>query len=70
MKDKKKLLIYTKKHSKETNVVSVRLPVDMIEQIDAVCEKTNRTRNDFLLKALDFALENLVIDEEDGEEDS
>ena len=33
----KKLFLQRKKYCKETSVVSIRLPIDMIEQIDLVC---------------------------------
>lgn len=58
----KKLIVSAKKYKSETSVVSLRLPVDMIERIDAVAEKTGRTRAEIISMGLDFALENLVIE--------
>ncbi len=58
----KKLIVSAKKYKSETSVVSLRLPVDMIEKIDEVCEKTGRTRSEIISMGLDFALENLVIE--------
>lgn len=58
----KKLIVSAKKNKSETSVVSLRLPVDVIERIDEICEKTGRTRSEIIAMSLDFALENLVIE--------
>ena len=58
----KKLKISTKKYSGETSVVSLRLPNELINRLDEVCEKTGRTRNDLIIKSLDFALDNIEIE--------
>ena len=41
----KKLLIPAKKYKGDTSVVSARLPVQMIKDIDMIAEKTGRNRN-------------------------
>ena len=41
----KKLVISSKKYRGDSSVVSVRLPDDMIERLDAIAEQTGRTRN-------------------------
>lgn len=59
----KKLVISTKKYRGETSVVSVRLPNDMIDALDAIAERTGRTRNEIVSKCLAFSIENIEIEE-------
>lgn len=61
----KKLKVSMKKYNGETQVVSLRMPVELIKKLDDVCEKTGRTRNDLIIKSLDFALENIEIEGEE-----
>ena len=58
----KKLVIKPQKYSGETSVVSVRMPKDMLQDIDEVASATGRTRNEIIMLSLEFSLENLVID--------
>ena len=64
----KKLTVSVKKYSGETSVVSLRMPDELIKKIDVVCEQTGRTRNEIIIKCLDFAIENIVIDDSDKED--
>ena len=57
-----KLKITTKKYPDETAVISLRLPKDMIRDIDAVAKAVGRARNEILTMSLEFALENMEID--------
>lgn len=57
----KKLIISSKKFRGDSSVVSVRLPVDMIEKLDAIAEQTGRTRNEIIQKCLAFSIENIEI---------
>lgn len=59
--ENKKLVVSAKKYKGESSVVSLRLPVDLVKDIDAVAEKTSRTRNEIIALSLEFALENLEI---------
>ena len=61
----KKLKVSMKKYTGETSVVSLRMPNELISKLDAICEKTGRTRNELIIKSLDFALDNVVIEGED-----
>ena len=63
----KKLKVSMKKYTGETSVVSLRMPNELINKLDEVCEKTGRTRNELIIKSLDFALENIVIEGEDDD---
>ena len=58
----KKLVISSKKFRKESSVVSVRLPNDMIEGLDEIAERTGRTRNEIIQMCLEFSMENIEID--------
>ena len=57
----KKLVIQSHKYGGETSVVSVRLPKEMLAEIDNVAERAGRTRSEIMLLSLEFALENLEI---------
>lgn len=62
MKDKEPILRLTpKKYTGETTIVSMRIPKDMLAQIDSVAEITGRTRNELLLKCISFSLEHIEI---------
>lgn len=56
--------ISMKKYTGETSVVSLRMPNELISKLDDVCQKTGRTRNELIIRSLDFALNNLEIEEE------
>ena len=58
-----KIQIKPKKFTGESTVVSMRMPKDMLREIDAVAAKTGRTRNEFMLMSLEFALDHLEIEE-------
>ena len=57
----KKLVISSKKFRGDSSVVSVRLPNELIEQIDTVAEQTGRTRNEIIQKCLAFSIENIEV---------
>lgn len=57
----KKLVISSKKYRGDSSVVSVRLPDDMIERLDAIAEQTGRTRNEIIQKCLTYSIENIEI---------
>ena len=59
-----KLIITPKRYKDETQVVSVRMPKDMLHDIDAVAQNTGRARNEIILMAIEFTLGNMEIAEE------
>lgn len=59
----KTLKITTKKYQGDSSVVSVRLPNELIESLDIISKITGRTRNDIVQKCLEFAIENMEIEE-------
>ena len=64
MKDKEPILRITpKKYTGETTIVSVRIQKDMLSQIDSVAELTGRTRNELILKCINFALDHMEVED-------
>lgn len=61
MSEEKKLIISPLKYSGETSVVSMRMPKDMLADIDKVAEQTGRTRNEIMMLSMEFALEHMQI---------
>ena len=59
--DDKKLIISPRKYKGETSVVSTRLPVEMIKNLDSIAEKTGRNRNEIIMLCLEYAIDNLII---------
>lgn len=59
----KKLIIFPKQFRGESVVISVRLPKDMVEAVDAIVKRTGRNRNEVIQKCLIFALNNLEIED-------
>lgn len=58
----KKLVIQSKKYKGDTAVVSARLPHDLIEKIDDICQLTGRTRNEVIQMCLEFSVDNIEIE--------
>lgn len=61
MDKEKKLVIQPQKYGGETSVVSMRMPKNMLADIDVVANKTGRTRNEILMMSIEFALEHMEI---------
>ena len=59
-----KFIIRATKNYGETSVVSCRMPNGVLKQLDKVSTRTERTRNELILKCIEFALDKLqIIDE-------
>lgn len=63
----KKLIISSKKYKGDTSVVSARLPVEMVKELDRIAETTGRNRNEIISLCLEFAIDNLLIDTQEKE---
>ena len=63
----KKLVIKDKKYRGEKTVISSRLPVELVALIDEVAASSGRTRNDIIQKCLEFAVENIVYEDDQTE---
>lgn len=61
MADNDKFIIRTRKQYGENTVVSCRMPVEMVERLDKIGGKTGRTRNELILRCVEFALDKLEI---------
>ncbi len=61
--DKKKLVIRPRRYGAETTVISLRLPKDMIKVIEDIATTTGRTRNEIMVMSLEYALDNMEIEE-------
>lgn len=55
------LKITPKKYVGESSVISMRIPKDMIRDIDRIAASTGRTRNELLTLSLEFALNHIEI---------
>lgn len=60
--------IITPKTEKSVTL-TVRLNAELNEQIEEIAQKSGRSRNELINKALKFAFENLVFNDETGSED-
>lgn len=59
------LKLKRRKFNGDTTVISIRLPKEMLSNLDSVAEMTGRTRNELLLTCLEFSLEHIeIIDNE------
>ena len=60
-----KLEIKPKKYTAESAIVSMRIPKDMVRDLDTVAAKTGRTRNEIIAMSLEFALDHMEIREKE-----
>ena len=60
-----KLVIEPKRYTDETQVISVRMPKDMLRDVDAAARRSGRTRNEIFLKCIEFTLTHLEITEKE-----
>ena len=60
-----RLRILHKRYIEETTIVSMRMPKDMLRDIEAIAKETGRTRNDILMLSLEFSLDHLEIEKKD-----
>ena len=60
-----KLQITRKRFSGESTVISLRIPKDMLEEIDKIAAYTGRPRNELLRTAIEFAIKHMEIEQED-----
>ena len=59
--NEERLIIQPHKYNGETTVVSMRMPKEMLADIDKVASETGRTRNEILMKSVEFALNHMEI---------
>lgn len=61
--EKPKLQITPKRYSGESTVISMRMPKDMVLDLDKIAEATGRTRNEIMMLCLEYAIDNMEITE-------
>lgn len=65
--EKPTLRLTAKKYTGESAIISMRLPKDMLKDIDEIASITGRTRNEILSLSLEFALGHMEIESVKGE---
>ncbi len=55
------LRILPKKYGGETTILSMRIPKELLKDIDAVANLTGRNRNEILTMSLEFALNHMEV---------
>lgn len=60
--DNIRFIIQPKKYTGETSIVSMRIPKDMLKDIDLAAKAAGRTRNEILQMSLEFALNHMSIE--------
>ena len=60
--------ISPKRYSGETTILSMRIPKDLLKDIDNVAAVTGRTRNEILTMSLEFAQDHMEIVMTESEE--
>lgn len=61
MEKENKLVIQSQKYRGDTTVVSMRMPKDMLSDVDEIAEKTGKTRNELLMMSIEYAIKNMEI---------
>ncbi len=61
-----KLVIRSKKKYGDSSVVSARLPNEIVALLDETAKKSGRTRNEIVLLCLEYALQQIQIESEEG----
>lgn len=56
-----KLVIKARKYGGESSVISVRLPREMLSEIEQIASDSGRPRNEIIITALEYALRNTEI---------
>lgn len=60
-----KLEISRKRYGGESTVISLRIPKDMLADLDDIASFTGRPRNEILMTALEFAIKYMEIKQEE-----
>ncbi len=56
-----KLKIEAKKYTGESTVVSMRMPRDMVKELDDIAASTGYTRTELMMFCLEFSLDHMEI---------
>ena len=58
-----KLKIGLKKYTGESTVVSMRMPRDMVKEIDSIAAAPGYTRTELMMLCLEFSLQHMEIEQ-------
>lgn len=61
---REKLIISSKKYRGDSTVVSVRLPDELVKELDRIADETGRTRNEVIQKCLAYSIENIEVSDD------
>ena len=61
MSDKDRFVVRTKKNYGTHSVVSCRMPDELIRKLDEISGKTGRTRNELIMRCVEYALDKIEI---------
>lgn len=56
-------VIKPKKTYKNSTVVSARLPQEIIDKLEDIAQQTGRNRNELILMCIEYALDNIKIEQ-------
>lgn len=62
------LRIEPKKYIGESTVVSMRMPRDMVEELDRIAADTGYTRTELLMLCLEFSMQHMEIQQKQAKE--
>lgn len=60
--DDETLTIKERKYQGQTEVVSARLPSELVKELNAIAKETGRSRNEIMEMCLTFAVERVKIE--------
>ncbi len=63
-----KLRIEPKKYMEESTVVSMRMPRDMVRELDGIANTTGYTRTEFMMLCLEFSLKHMEVVQKESKE--
>ena len=61
--NEKRLRIEPRRYGESSGVVSMRIPKDMLRDLDQAAELTGRTRNEIISMSLEYALKHMDIEQ-------
>lgn len=62
------LRVEPKKYTGESTVVSMRMPRDMVKEIDGIAAMTGYTRTELMMLCLEFSLQHMEIVQKQAKE--
>ncbi len=63
-----KFRIEPKKYMEESTVVSMRMPRDMVRELDGIANTTGYTRTELMMLCLEFSLKHMEVVQKESKE--